>query len=298
MPPRKKTRRRKDQGRLAALRERCAPASWGLAPGHLRAAAWFLLIAGIAVAWAIGVPKLRDRVATSARIDPAAIEIRFSPVPEWVEPELRERIDLLVRGAMSGDPLQRNDLVRAREALLECGWFASIGQVARVRDDAIFVQATWVERFAVVRDAQGDHLVDREGRLLPRSWPRGASGFPVVLGATSPRPARPGARWPGNDIDDALALLELVEGRDWTAQVAGVEVSRDDDPRVLTLVTDIGSRIIWGSVPGREQPMEMPATLKVAYLEKAFADSGTGRIDWNQRGNWHFLGDAMTHHGR
>ena len=90
-----------------------------------------------------------------------------------------------------------------------------------------------------------------------------------------------------------MTLVETLELKPWFRQVASIDAA-DANRDALSIVTDIGAQIIWGSVPGREQPMEMPANTKLAYLDRAYYDSGTGRIDWNQKGRWHFLADTLA----
>ena len=139
----------------------------------------------------------------------------------------------------------------ARVALLATGWFDDVIQVRRVNAGVIEVTTTFVHPAAVIRDADGDHLVDAAGRLLPRSYPHGGAIHPLVItGVHYDRPQRPGAAWEGADLTAALRLLRLVDSRDWRAQIAEIDATRYLAEETLVIRTDRGARIIWGSAPG------------------------------------------------
>ncbi|MCP3980202.1 MAG: hypothetical protein GY716_12930, partial [bacterium] len=167
------------------------------------------------------------------------------------------------------------------------GWFESIDQVRRVRPDLVEVRSTCVTPAAVVRDDDGDHLVTAGGRLLPRSYPHdGASEQLVITGVHQPRPQRPGAEWEGLDIRAALRLVERLSDMEWRAQVEAVDASEFRDEERLTILTDIGARIAWGSAPDDEMALEIDVDRKLAYLDRAYEDFG--RIDTGYVGTLRF----------
>jgi len=207
----------------------------------------------------------------------------FEGRPAWVQGDLLALLDLTARENLGDDPLRQDDLVRARAALLDTGWFDAIDQVRRVRADLVTITASFVRPAAVVRDADGDHLVDAHGKLLPRTFPPGGAAAQLVItGAHFTRPQRPGVQWDGADVSAALRLLRLLEGKPWRSQIASVDVSRYLEEGELVLVTDIGAQIIWGSAPGDETALEVTADTKLAYLAKAYEDFD--RIDTGHRG--------------
>jgi hypothetical protein len=249
------------------------------------ALAWVVGIGALAAGWFLGVPKLSAHVSATAA--PGEITIVFRNRPAWVQGDLLALLDLTARENLSPDPLRQEDLVRVREAMINTGWFETVDQVRRVRADLVAIEGAFARPAAVVRDADGDHLVDVRGRLLPRTFAHGtAMAQIVVTGAHFTRPQRPGVEWDGADVSAALRLLRLLDGRPWRDQVASVDVRDFLATGELVLVTDRGARIIWGSPPGEETPLEVTADTKLAYLAKAYEDFG--RIDTGHLGELRF----------
>jgi hypothetical protein len=299
MPRKKKTRRRKTGKSRARQALASVAESFDATLGRvldgvrshraLVAGAWVLGLAGLSTAWAIGVPKLEQAVADDIRAagDVDDLTIEFSHRPQWARGDLLAMLDLTARRALTGNPLERTDLVAARHALLDSGWFDEIRQVRRDRADLVRIDAVFVEPAAVIRDDEGDHLVDPAGRLLPRTFPHdGAGAQLVIVGAHFDRPARPGVAWDGADVAAALRLLRLVDARAWRDQIGAIDVSRYLAEETIVIRTDIGARIIWGCAPGAESPLEVSADAKLAYLDRAFADFS--RIDTGYAGEFRF----------
>ena len=174
-------------------------------------------------------------------------------------------------------------LVAVRSELLNTGWYERIDQVRRVRHDRIDIHGVFVDPYAVVRDVQGDHLVDPRGKLLPRTFPVGmADKFVVITNSRFTRPGRPGMQWEGADITAALRLLQLIESHPWREQVAQVDISGVSRGQPLKIITDRGSRIVWGSAPGEETALEAMVERKLHYLNHAFREYG--HIDMGHAG--------------
>ena len=180
-----------------------------------------------------------------------------------------------------------------RDALLATGWFESVPQVRRVSDDFVLIDGRFMTPFALVRDAEGDHLIDPYGRLMPRTYAKGTGPAQkvVIEGVHFDRPAQGGVQWEGMDITAALRLLRLIDERIWRSQVSAVDVARYLPDEVLSLKTDRGAEIIWGSAPGEEQALEVLAERKLAYLDKAYEEFD--RIDMGYAGEWYFLQEGF-----
>jgi hypothetical protein len=255
-------------------------------------ATWTGFAIALVVGWIVGVPRLEHSVAASARSDVATVE--FIDLPVWVEGDLLAMLETTAVAHVSGDPLDRSDLARVREALLDTAWFDDIRQVRRTRADRLVVDAAFVRPFAVIRDETGDHLVDRTGTLLPMSYPVNADDAArasvrrfVITGVHFDRPARPGRSWEGDDVTASLRLLRLIDTRPWFSQVAALDAGRYLADGTLVIVTDIGARITWGSAPGEEPPGEVPSEGKIAYLDTAWEQFE--RIDRGHDGELYFL---------
>ncbi len=278
----KKTRgKKKAAGRIGARIEALRGVQWSKARPWLLTTGWTMGVVAVIVAWAMGVPRLRAAVAEAAWRSDVAIE--FENLPNWVNGDLLAMLELTARGQLSGDPLKQEDLAGVLEALENSGWFESIEQVRRVRVDLVRITGKYVKPFSVIRDGEGDHLVDPQGRLLPRSYDLGEAGrFIIITGAHFDRPQRPRAQWDGSDVTAALRLLRLIDSKPWREQVKEIDTSAYLTGESLVLVTDEGSRIVWGSAPGEEAAGEASTERKLSYLD--YQAENMGHIDGGYTG--------------
>lgn len=262
------SRRKQKSGAIAAIRERLAGAA---RPAALRAAGWIAGVLVLASAWALGVPRLEAYAsARHAVLAPAA---RFAaPVPAWAAGPLEADLLAVAVSRVGPDPLRRDDLVAAQQALLDTGWFDEVAQVRRVEPGLVEIEARFAEPLAValVPGDGRDWLIDVHGRILPRSFDAGASGLTVIVGATFVTDSRghPVTLEP-RDIAAAGALLQRVLPRPWHGQVARIELEHGatDGAVTLRLVTDRGCTIKWGRPPGQEEGREVTADRKIEYLD-------------------------------
>ena len=276
---------------IAIMAERLHPREPGVRFG-IHALAWMILVGGLTAAWVVYVPQLSARAELMAWAE--EVEVEFETLPEWMPGDLLAQLELNTVEALSGDPWRQEDLTAARDNLLATGWFANVRQIRRVRSDLVRIDATFLEPFALIRSDGVDHLVDVNGRLLPRSFDAGtSSGLIVITGIEAPRPANFGNEWPGADVTAAIRLTRVLERRDWTNQIRSVDASEFPIDRSLAFTTDIGARFEWGSPPGAEKPLEPLSQRKLAFLEKAFQDSAVQRIDSGYAGRFRFLDEAL-----
>ena len=242
------------------------------------AAAWLLLFATIIGAWSYGVPELKAYASERAAHDvPAAkVEVEFIDAPAWVAGELQARLEMDVRTALNGtEPFRQDDLIGVYNTLVHTGWFESIEQVRRRRVDLIEVTGVFVDPYAVVRQPDGDYLIDPYGYLLPRRFPAGTvDRFVVILGVRFPPPGRAGVQWEGADLIAALRLNQLIDEQPWRSQVTAINVTDHLQGRPMRLITDEGTRITWGSAPGEESGLEATVDRKLAYLNNFYHNYG------------------------
>lgn len=232
-------------------------------------AAWSAAIALLAVAWIFGVPRLQAFASHERFAE--VVRVRFVDPPRWFNGDLAEHLTQTAEMSLNGDPMQRGDLVACREALLRTGWFESIKQVRRVQIDVVEVDGQFARPYTVVRDADGDHLVDVVGRLLPLKYDPGArTSFTTIIGAHFPRPARCGEIWEGADVIAALRLLNVIEQQPWKSQVKAIDVTGYLRGDPLRLRTDADTTVIWGGAPGEEPALEVLAEGKLKRLNYMF----------------------------
>ena len=214
---------------------------------------------------------------TSVRQSAGEVQIRFVDPPVWVEGDLESALLAVAGKWIAADPLQRDGLVAARDALLATGWFDGVQQVRRVDPRLVEIDAVFVRPFAVIRDDAGgrEYLVDPRGRLLPKSFPAGgASGFTRIVGVRFAPPQQRGQVWPGADVTAALKILHLIHDRPWRTQVAEIDVAALSRSATIRLRTARDCVILWGRPPGEESGSEVPALRKLSYLDYHYEQYG------------------------
>lgn len=269
-------------------------------PPRVRTALVATVLVATGVALALAVPPMRERVRqASARTATAPPAVVLDDLPDWVaRTNLAEHLERIARGSVAGDPYDREELRLVASSLEGSGWYDEVEQVRRHADGTVEVTGTLVEPFAVVRDGAADHLVDRHGRLLPRTFAAGeARGFISVVGGRTPPPGDYRTPWEGEAVAAGLELLARLavepSARPWLEQVAEIDVARWPYDRTLLLRTDIGAEIEWGSLPGRERPLEPGVDRKLAFLAKAVET--TSRIDCHYPSRWYFHEGRFMH---
>jgi len=262
-------RRRKKAGRRWSLPE--LPqwnVPWPSARRAVTTTGWVLAAGGLVTAWVFGVPRLEAYAAVHQSA--SGVQVRLLDLAPWVGSQLETSLVETAARHIGPDPFRRADLVDAREALLSTGWFVTVDQVRRVGPQLVEVTAVAAEPFAVIRDPAGrhHHLVDAQGRLLPRIFRTAEeAGYIAITGVQYDRPARPGMMWPGDDITAALELAALIIRKPWRSQVARIDVARHWKDGSMILVTDRGCTITWGRAPGDEAGGDVPALQKLSYLD-------------------------------
>lgn len=268
---------------------------WFAQPRRLANATLALVWVGLGLTAAIGMGPLKERV-TDLRTVPVTARIEYPAIPgdagaTWLPASEQRRLEHLVAQTVSTDVFDRDSLEALRAALDASGWFSAVPEVRRLTENTVRVRGQWRTPVAAVRVNDRDHLVGAQGELLPLAYTPGGAGasIPVILSAQFGPPENDargfayGRRWRGGDVPASLALLaELRRAFHATPhimrQIAGLDASEYARRGRLLIVTDTGSRIVWGSAPGDEKPGEVRANEKIARLVQ-LAGAGQGRID-------------------
>ncbi len=264
-----------------------AERSWlGMASSIISTLLFITLLATLVVAY----PMLQAR---AGQLQAAAPSVQFSWPPlaglasaepavpggeprTWVNAEIRSDLERLVLKRLSSDPFDHDGLNAAREDLLRTGWITSDLTLIRQDDGVVRVSGTWRVPVAAVRFNDRDHLVTRSAELLPLSYAQGSSGFKVILGVPSP-PPEPGKVWLGGEVQAGLKLLAHLAAVQGVHQIASVDTTEFATTRSLTIVTDLGNRILWGGPVDAFSPGQAPTTTKLARLSRLFREHG--RVD-------------------
>ena len=265
---------------------------------------WLFTVTIVILAWILGVPRLEAFASNRELVSPHEVTIRFVNPPQWIKGPLGDSLLRTATMQIGGDPLRRDDLVAVRQALIDTGWFYSVDQVRRVQSDLVEITAAFVHPYTLIRDGSGYHLIDVEGKLLPKSYGPG-DDLPMVYdsqrdatvsmiaisGAHFKRPPV-GKSWDGADVSAGLKLLQLIDRQPWRHQIIEVDVSQFLKDGPIKLRTDRGSVILWGGPPGEEAALELLAAGKIQRLNLLYANHG--RIDGNRVGELDITGEKVA----
>jgi hypothetical protein len=242
---------------------------------------WVLLIAGVIVGVRLSLPTLTQRATAAA--ENAPLTVRFPGAPTWYGGTLKKYLTDLVTACVQSDGLNRDGLIEARNILIGTGCFSEVRQVRRTQTSVVEVDAVFLEPYALIQDAQGTRLVDPTGALLPSFYQPGEGlHFIAITGVLFPRPETVGATWEGSDVIAAIELVGLLDQRHWRKQIARIDMTGFDRGRPIVLITNTGTRIVWGAPTGKERALEALSERKLAYLEHQF--NRTGRVDGGEVG--------------
>jgi len=207
----------------------------------------------------------------------------------WLPESVRRDLQFHASEAAASEPsvFSGAQLAAIGETLEASGWFAAPPTIRRAGEGRIEIDALWRTPVAAVRHGGRDYLVAADGGRLPLTYDEDESNLPVILGVReAPPTVRTGEGsvtddyqtvWPGEDVPRALKLLAMLRGRPFSAQIAGVMVRHPEAAGGLTIFTDRGGKVIWGSEPGVFRPGEMQDDKKLARLVRFHEQFG--RID-------------------
>jgi len=267
-----------NRSKQAAADERSAFSKLGVVAGAL-------VVVGASVGVAVGQGWLVER-ASATRADPlVAPRFDWPTTPgaaeTWMPADERQRLEQIVLATVSRDPFDGESLDAARIMLERTGWFASLWRVQRKPGGVIEIEGEFRRPAAVVRRAGRDLLVGLEGELLPLEYPAGGS-WPLrfIRGVDAPPPRRVdgtreyGAAWPVGDVQAGIKLLSRLRRTSQWHRVAGVDVTDFLRRGSLTVITDQGAEIVWGSPPGASAPGERSDDDKARAFEQIFSNPG------------------------
>jgi hypothetical protein len=242
-------------------------------------------IGGTACVLATAILLLVSINTLRARVHPPidTVTIRFNNAPTWIGESLRDHLASTAAPWLLGTQVMHDDLQNARAALLNSGCFSSISQIRRVETNVIEIDATFLAPSAKIVDSRGPLLIDRTGLILPEGYRVHTDAHLVTIhDPVYDRPDTVGTYWPGTDVAASLSLLDLLATESWFQQIDAIDLARFEQNHQLVLVTDTGSRIIWGSPPGEEAALEAMPWQKVERLQ--WLHDRHGRIDQHHDG--------------
>lgn len=211
-------------------------------------------------------------------------EIVVTPLPEWITTDLKAEA---LRDASLDPPLPALDpqlAERASKAFAFHPWVAEVRQVRKTAPGGLQVDLVYRRPVAMVElppvdGKRGLYAVDVEGLLLPsRDFlddAKKAARYPRLGGFTPADVGRVGTRWPDARIIGGARLAATLAPT-WDqlalAKIVPTETSDAASPAAFELLTQHGSRVVWGHAPGDESGKELPAAKKIELLLRYVAD--------------------------
>lgn len=253
----------------------------GFVAAHRAGLGTMLVLAAAAAAGAVLWQRFGD--ATRGHADtvlmPEAVEVRG--VAEWVKADLRAealRNASLDRGLPLDDPELQRRLARAFDMH---PWVRRVVGVELRHPAAAVVEIECREPAAMVAWQDGLLAVDAEGVVLPSAdfTAPAAARYPRVTGIASSPQGTAGFPWGDAAVEEAAAVAAAL-GPEWESlRLVEIHPVRERNVRMWEIAAADGSRILFGSAPGRERAGEPPAAAKLARLKELGATGGAGRLD-------------------
>jgi len=241
------------------------------------------LVAGVVAGLLAGAAALAglnnhvDRMILQRYAGPKPV---FLDLPEAIETVAGPQLQARLSDLLTWDWTDRRLCKEMAQRLAESGWVARVDSVRRGSDGTFRIRCRYRMPYAMVQQDRTFLLIDRDGVRLPGTY-RYDEKFKLIQGVAMPA-AEPGARWPGEDLQAGLAIIEALGKEPFGDQVTAVLVDnfggRENARRChIELATDrAGGRVRWGSAPGYEID-ENNVVEKLAILRENYRR--TGRMD-------------------
>ncbi len=230
---------------------------------------------------------LQKQVATSQAAMPQVVLV---DLPVWMRPAATEEITRTVAATVDPDPLNQQSLQVAADALSQNAWIENVQRITRGYDGRVEVHATYRTPVAVIRAADGFHLVDVSATKLPGVYAFSqleALGLPVITGVRQAPPAE-GWTWMGEDARAGLALAMMIVNEPVARQVKAIDVTnyaarRDRRKPQIKLLTVLdrdsnpfnNPGVGWGRPVGEEGIYEPAAQQKMRMLRRVHRQYGS-----------------------
>lgn len=245
---------------------------------------WFptklFLAVGLLIATATTYPAWQHLLPNLARRDEYKVRaehITITQPPRWVPSNLVEQVlehaDLTSDLSLLDDGLTR----RLAEAFALHPWVEEVLTVKKSFPAAVAVQLNYRRPVAMVQVKQGMYPVDPQGILLPPDdfAVSETKLYPLITNVHSTPQGPAGTSWGDAAVVGAAKLADVLAPHWKKFDLAAIECPRQlRGDEVYVLIANAGSRILWGRVPGSDQPGELSTEQKIGRLKKYIADFG------------------------
>lgn len=243
------------------------------------------LAIGAVSVWPYVAQKLPS-LAKRAEYRLAFHQIRISPAPSGSVPD--NLVDQVARFRDTPADLSILDEKLASDiarTFQRHPWVHKVVQVRKSYPAAVTVELEYRRPVAMVQYAGHRIPIDVDGVVLPGAdfSAADATKYLLIQNVTSAPGTEPGMTWNDAGLLAAARLANLL-GEHWKSLKleaifipSNVALQTDVNDVPLELVTDGGSRVIWGRPPGNDHPGELEVSQKIRRLETYLADFGDYR---------------------
>lgn len=211
-----------------------------------------------------------------------ADSIHITKTPQWVPNDLVSQIATQVHMTPTRSILDERLTVDLAEAFRQHPWIEKVVKVTKSVPARVDVELIYRRPVAMVEISKGLLPIDAHGVLLPPTafTPEIAQRYPLI---TQPKTAPRGAvgqPWGDPQVLAAakLAAVLLPHWQDFrlsTIEIpTGITLRARQEELVFQLLTQGGSRIVWGRAPGVIYPLELSADQKIGRLEECLTRFG------------------------
>jgi len=250
-----------------------------------RAAPLLAIVAGVVAFGYWAWSKQAERIASDPLYQISFDRVVLTPPPDWVTTDVKVEA---FREASLDPPLSALDpqlAERVAKALAFHPWVAEVQSVRKVAPDGLEANIVYRRPVCMVElpptpdGKRGLYAVDVEGTLLPsRDFlqdPKKAAQYPRLGGFMSADVGRVGTRWPDSRVIGGAKTAAVLTEAWHTLSLAKIVPSQSSDSvnaAVFELLTQHGSRVLWGHAPGSETSNEIAADKKIAALLRYVQD--------------------------
>lgn len=200
-------------------------------------------------------------------------DIQVTQPPHWVPQDLVDQVIKLAGLPEEYSVIDKHMTQDVYEAFAQHPWVEEVVSVRANVPAAIEVKLNYRRPVAMVQVSGGMYPIDRKGILLPPSdFAVSATRlYPRVDGVRSTPQGSPGSLW-GDPVVEGAARLADELASHWKkfkltairCPKPGTDVSSPDG--VYSLVSQGGSRILWGRSPGSDHPGELATDKKISRM--------------------------------
>lgn len=211
-----------------------------------------------------------------------ATSIKFTKPPEWVPETILEQV--VTRGQLPEkiSLLKKETTEEVASAFRLHPWIERVRKV-RKKTGQIEVEVDYRRPVALVHLKDGYYPVDSKGILLPPGdfTFEDTKRYPVIEGIASVPQGAAGTPWGDKMVSSSASLATAIYPKWDEFHFKSVVIPKQDKPLEnpndieFEIVTEKGSRILWGRGPQSGHPGELTVSQKIGRLEEYQHDHGS-----------------------